>query len=112
MIFLFSLAIDFNFKKNIYDYGIVSLENISSGESWLVRGHEQGNGYGSPYEFSFVIKLSNSTAYAIGLCGKSPNREQRQAVGEFLENVIGIPKRVYFQRMRKNKITNNNMGFR
>ena len=112
MIFLFLLAMDFNFKKNIYDYGIVSFENISNGEFWLVRGHEQGKGYGSPYEFTFIIKLSDSAAYAIGLCGKSPSRKQRHAVGEFLENVIGIPKRVYFQRMRQNKITNNNMGFK
>ena len=58
MILLFLFAIPFENKNKIYDYGIVSIESISSDGVWLVRGHGAGNGYGSPYQFVFTIVIN------------------------------------------------------
>ena len=113
MILLFLFAITFENKNKIYDYGIVSIESISSDGVWLVRGHGDGNGYGSPYQFVFNIVINaDGIAEAIGFHGESvPNKKQREFVGEFLSKELGTCPRVHFIRYRNKKITNNTMGF-
>lgn len=51
--------------EEITDFGDVSFEKLR--ECWLVRGHPEGDGFGSPYEWAFVLVKDGDKAIAKGM---------------------------------------------
>ena len=50
----------------ITDYGNISFEEVAS-TVWLVRGHPDSEGFGSPYDWAFVLVKDGNAAIAKGM---------------------------------------------
>lgn len=51
--------------SEIKDYGNISFELLP--ECWLVRGHTEGDGFGSQYDWAFVLVKNGNAAIAKGM---------------------------------------------
>lgn len=71
--------------SDIRDYGNISFERIP--ECWLVRGHTDGGGFGSEYEWAFVLIPDGEKGIAKGMISDNMLvSEDVKTIRKFLED--------------------------
>lgn len=73
--------------EKIIDYGNISVEQIAS-SVWIVRGHENHEGFGSPYRWVFVLIKEGNRGIAKGMLSLDalPKSQDRDSIRDFCKN--------------------------
>lgn len=87
----------------IKNFDNVSFEHLSA-NIWLVRGHENGKAFGDPFNWGFVLIVSEKISYAKMLIAKESSIKPTQikSISKFLKSLNCTPK-VTWERRFTNK---------